>query len=373
MPYHIYDYLKLSQLKVGNLPPFAPPGWVVVVTPRALYELERIYNENLTNVVNDSDHDAYDAHMLHDVLLQTPTRFLERLLGHSVYVHDDVSDIEVMSQGRYSALYKSEVCGGDVSATQDALRVADESEADKSKGKRSLNLEDKDLSGGEFLRVDFSSALMNRVNMDDALVLSAKLRGVQAHEVSAVNAVFMGSDLKRSDFTGSNMLDTNLVRCNLSYANFKSAFFYNSKLKDAYCYSLLLDGASLMHTDMRNADLTHASFCGSDMLFTNLSGACLLHADLEGAYMYDVDVTDAAYIVAVEAPSHLPGMSHVYANWRKDKLYVRCDVHYLPFSDLWHQYSHDSHKAEVHMCLKQLADKWNTQYPHLPISVPTEK
>ncbi len=124
-----------------------------------------------------------------------------------------------------------------------------------------------------------------RVNLADAQLQGADLRGAQLHESILARTHLGKARLTDAELPGAVLLETQLQRADLTGA----------ELREAHLWIANLEGAVLLGTQLQGAVLTGAHLEGADLRAAQLQGARLWGAQLERVNMYDVATLDGAH------------------------------------------------------------------------------
>jgi uncharacterized protein YjbI with pentapeptide repeats len=108
---------------------------------------------------------------------------------------------------------------------------------------------------------------------DGSVKYSLVLRGRHLED-----AVFAFADLRKIDFTGSNLQGSSFLDSKL-----QGAFLDNAQLQGALMSTAQLQGASFAFAELQGANLAFAQLQGANLAFSQLQGASLYGAHLEGA------------------------------------------------------------------------------------------
>jgi uncharacterized protein YjbI with pentapeptide repeats len=152
---------------------------------------------------------------------------------------------------------------------------------------------------------------LGRIDLSEAKLTGAVLRGANLQEADLGQADLQGAYLSRADLQKADLVGANLQAAYLGRANLRSAGLWNANLKGAYLIeadlqgALLvganLEGADLQGTNLEGADLREANFAGANLGGAHLEGANLERAHLRGAYLDEADLehVDLAHVVGL--------------------------------------------------------------------------
>ena len=134
-------------------------------------------------------------------------------------------------------------------------------------------------------------AVSENVNLIDANLIGANLRGADLIDANLSDANLRGADLiganlRGADLIGANLRGADLIGANLSDANLRGADLIGANLSDANLRGADLIGANLIGANLRGADLIGANLIGA-----NLRGADLIDANLIGANLRGADLS----------------------------------------------------------------------------------
>lgn len=173
----------------------------------------------------------------------------------------------------------------------------------------------RDIEGKEFYVPD---AVFDQSRLREAIMCRTKAPRASFEGVSAVGIDFTDSDLRDTDFSGSNLQDAdlagadlsgaNLVDANMEGADLTGAVLRGATLSEANLDGVTLDNADLHDAEIRaavlqphsaeNADFTEADLTDSRLHGADFEGAKLVEADLSevgatDSNFFDVDLEDA--------------------------------------------------------------------------------
>jgi hypothetical protein len=147
------------------------------------------------------------------------------------------------------------------------------------------------LHGVDLHDADLTQAGLRGANLTDANVLGAHLTGADLYGANLTDADLRGADLRGADLTGAYLREANLTGADLYGANLTGADLTRAGLA----------GANLTDADLYGANLTDAELSGAD-----LTGADLTHADLTDADLTDANLKDAHLTAVKGFPSPAP-------------------------------------------------------------------
>lgn len=224
------------------------------------------------------------------------------------------------------------------------------------------DLQEANLSGRDYSRVDFSNALLNKITADELVLYEANLTGAQlrnancpsinlskakleranlsgsilseaylvdarlsqvvARKTTMIKANLFGAFLNGADLSGADFREAilyqvdlrkaNLISANFTRANLKEVNFAASMLNQAYlghsdCERSVFKGASLVKTDLYRANCLQADLRETDMTEAVLYEANLEKANLEGAKLINANLQGANFQYSVLAATDLSG------------------------------------------------------------------
>jgi uncharacterized protein YjbI with pentapeptide repeats len=120
---------------------------------------------------------------------------------------------------------------------------------------------------------DIGWAVLSQVDLRRAVLVGAKLAGVNFHGTYLEDACLRDIDLRGSLLTATRLTDAELQNADLRQADLSAAVLRRTSFASAR-----MSNAILVHTD-----LTAAYLRGADLKEANLRGATLTRADLSGA------------------------------------------------------------------------------------------
>ena len=155
-----------------------------------------------------------------------------------------------------------------------------------------VDLEDADLSEGNYSLISLRDANLRKVYM--------------------TNAVLDDVDLSGADISDAVLSESNFANSKLSWSNLKKTYIQSARLTD---------------TDLHNADMSHTQLTGSDLTNANLSGANLSGANLSSfvnkelsIYSRAANLTNANLSTAILTGADLTDANLTGANLSKADL-----------------------------------------------------
>ena len=152
-----------------------------------------------------------------------------------------------------------------------------------------------DLSGADLHRVAVDGSTVseaagqfNGVDLSQANLSEARLRGVWLE-----GANLCGADLRKADLSTTFLTGARLAEANLWAANLRVAMLRGADLRDASFPVADLFGAILDEADLRGADLSGANLWRASLENSDLRGADLREANLAEAFLRGADVRTA--------------------------------------------------------------------------------
>lgn len=130
-----------------------------------------------------------------------------------------------------------------------------------------INLSKCNLPGISFQNGDFTNAILDESNLQNAILINTKLDCASLMWCNLNEATLRNASLRRTNLTLAILHESELVNSDLSYADLVEAKFKSAKLK----------GANLENANAQACDLSRADLRG-----TNLEGTLLDGASLEG-------------------------------------------------------------------------------------------
>jgi uncharacterized protein YjbI with pentapeptide repeats len=179
-------------------------------------------------------------------------------------------------------------------------RIAENNEASTGAQRRvaTLSLQWRDLTGADLSftdvrHVDFSAAILNRANFNNAwakqaVFAAAYLRGASLNGASLRGASFsfaslQGASLKEAELQGASFFVVALKGASLNGAKLQGALLDYTELQGVSLEGAQLQGTSLENNDFQGASLNRADLQGALLDYTELQGASLDFARLQGA------------------------------------------------------------------------------------------
>lgn len=235
---------------------------------------------------------------------------------------------------------------------------------DAQEGKKSCiwheEVEEKQLSEGDFHGLDLDEAYLVEANLDSsdlekcslananlqgASLENANLSGIMAKEADFSRAQMRqadlnGSFLKYASFEGAIMANSDLRNCDLSWVNFSKAIMTGAQMQKSSLLDAKLDKAILLHAslyraimrgaeldgadlqiaDLREADLRGANLRGSNIRGADLRGANLKYSNLEGVILANSNMQGAEFAKAQLRNVYMQGSSLEKANFRESDI-----------------------------------------------------
>lgn len=189
------------------------------------------------------------------------------------------------------------------------------------------NLSAANLHGAILIKADLTGANLTGANFNRANLRQAKLSGADLREALLYNAILDAADLSRADLSRSRMQEAQMTRANIEGAKLVAVDMSRARLADANAKGADLGGTWLPDSLLRRTDftganmiqmllakanftdanLTNAVFVGSDLIGADLRGANLTGADfsntrLTSALMTTDQRAGAKFVDAVGVP-----------------------------------------------------------------------
>ena len=159
--------------------------------------------------------------------------------------------------------------------------MADEQQLDRLKnGVAAWN---KWRSENKFVEIDLSEALLHL----------ADLRGANLREANLSRADLSRADLRKADLRKAKLSTADLSRANLGWADLGEAELAMADLTGASLFKANLFRARLGLANLRGANFSEANINGANLCGANLNGAILLKANLNGADLSAADLDGA--------------------------------------------------------------------------------
>ncbi len=175
-----------------------------------------------------------------------------------------------------------------------SLRYAEASHAFFAKSE----MQDCDLTGGNFLGADFRGAILTLANLTDTDLSKGNFEGAGFTYAVLTGAIGTGADFVNANFYNARLINVQLNRASLRKADlrgavmngaelnqtdFSGAYMGGAKLVSASLADAKLNGVFLDDAELHDADLRGAVFAGAIVSGADFSGANLDGADLRGA------------------------------------------------------------------------------------------
>ena len=133
-------------------------------------------------------------------------------------------------------------------------------------------------ANNNFLKKTIVEAIKKDVNLSDANLIGADLRGSNLSDADLRGADLRGSNLSDADLRGADLSDADLRGADLSDADLRGSNLSNANLSNAN-----LSNANLSKAYLSNANLCYAYLCYADLSGAYLRGAILMGAVISGA------------------------------------------------------------------------------------------
>jgi uncharacterized protein YjbI with pentapeptide repeats len=175
-----------------------------------------------------------------------------------------------------------------------SLRYAEASHAFFAKSE----MQDCDLTGGNFSGADFRSAILTSANLTNADLSTGNFEGADFRYAILTGAIGTGAEFVNANFYNARLVNARFNRANLrkadlrgavmngaelNQADFSGAYMGGAKLGSASLSGARLNQAFLDNAELHDADLRGAVFAGAILSGADFSGANLDGADLRGA------------------------------------------------------------------------------------------
>src|SRR6266487_938832 len=140
---------------------------------------------------------------------------------------------------------------------------------------------------------------MNEVNLTEAHLEGALLRGAQLENASIFRAYLENADLVDAQLSKASLSWSHLEGARLSGAHLEEAYFSGAFLNGASLYQAHLEEAILNGAHLESADLSEAFLEGADLSWAKLKNANLSRAQLQGANLRWADLEGVNFSRAV--------------------------------------------------------------------------
>lgn len=135
-----------------------------------------------------------------------------------------------------------------------------------------------DAEGCKFSGVQLAGAVLDKLQLSDALAINIEAAGLRAPE-----AAFLRLTAQHSRFTGADMGAAQLEDCTFEDTKFDEAGLRFAKLK-----RVRFKNCVLRNLDFSNAKLSHVSFSDCDLDGVNFSGTTCAAVDLRGETLTNI-------------------------------------------------------------------------------------
>lgn len=146
-----------------------------------------------------------------------------------------------------------------------------------------------DLSGLDMRGIDFSDAVLDGVNLKEAILTSCNFK----------NATLSKADLSSADLSGAVLKDVDA-----SESIFAGADLRGADLRDA-----VFDQADLRHSRLDGCNAENTSFCEADLTGASLTNSRCRAADFSGSRLSGANLAQAVIVEASVENAHGPGVN----------------------------------------------------------------
>ncbi|MEQ9328797.1 MAG: pentapeptide repeat-containing protein [Rhodospirillales bacterium] len=130
--------------------------------------------------------------------------------------------------------------------------------------------------------VEMRNANFDKTSFHGGNAEGADLRNLSGNSILAMNASFLGADLRNASFVDAELSGVAFGQAQLTGATFRRASLQGTNFRAAVLRDVRFIGASLVRADFLDADLTGASFRSADLDQADFTDAVLIEADLRG-------------------------------------------------------------------------------------------
>lgn len=165
-----------------------------------------------------------------------------------------------------------------------------------------------DLDSAVLEYADLSGAKLNGIRSKEINLVWSVLIGADVRNSTLWAPVFVGANLRGSDFSYSDLPYANFSGADLRGANFSGTNLHGAKFAGANLNGANFSSANLSHTDfqyakIRKADLHDANiiFAGleyADLNGSNFLGATISFGDEEEAAQYELERVNSTHVLA---------------------------------------------------------------------------
>ena len=162
---------------------------------------------------------------------------------------------------------------------------------------KTFGLEIPDLDGAVFNVTNLHRAILDRANLEGAI-----LAGSILVEAQLVGANLHRAILDRANLEGTNLEGANLIEASLDWVNLARANLVGANLHRAG-----LIGANLARANLHRAILDRSNLAGANLARANLAGANLAKATCVGTVFAGVDLSEVKGLkwIVHKGPSHV--------------------------------------------------------------------
>lgn len=169
-------------------------------------------------------------------------------------------------------------------------------------------MQDCDLTGGNFSGADFRSAILTLANLTGADLSVGNFEGADFTYAILTGAIGTGADFVNANFYNARLVNVQLNRANLRKADLRGAVLDGAELNQvdfsgAYMGGTKLASASLVGAKLNEAFLDDAELHDADLRGAVFAGAILSGADFSGAKLDGADLRGALEITAKQVCS----------------------------------------------------------------------
>lgn len=173
------------------------------------------------------------------------------------------------------------------------------------------DLSDHFLIGERLDGVDFSNSNLARTDFSKSDMIEANLRNSNLSKTRFIHSKLIGACLADADLTGATFSQANCTAVDFNGAYLGGARFDEVKLRAATFNGAILTKAELRHLDLsgidfRGADLTDANLQRALLMGTKFDGATLSGCRVYGVSVWDVELDKAVQRDLVITPPDQP-------------------------------------------------------------------
>lgn len=150
------------------------------------------------------------------------------------------------------------------------------------------NLPEEDLSGKDFLEVNFKRSSFREASFNSSIFLRSHLNKADLDGAGLDHSIFTETALNEAQFGKCSLRNSRFLNSDLTKVSFNNAVMTGASIINSIGYKASfidadLSKAAIVNCDFSYADLSGADLSGSDLSLTSLYRANLENTDLTGA------------------------------------------------------------------------------------------